>query len=196
MADTDKPKSAAKPAKAPEPAKEEASEVEAPEKPSQQPPHVVMRALLGFSGLSLLVGFFLPWVRVPAAEDGSTSEVLETGFNLVFQNNVQGTPSVLVMLVPILGALLSAASFMGFRYAAQTAITVSMSMLLYGLYVLFSMFVHLTAYGLWTVAGGTFVILLLGIATYVLGRRGGSDDDEEEAEAPKEAPSKTASAKS
>lgn len=191
MADsTDKPKTAAKPA---EPAKDGADASE-PEKPAQKPPHIVMRALLGFSGLSLLVGFFLPWVRFPAtAAEGDVPGVPEhfqNGLDLLLSNDIQGTSPAAILLVPILGALLSAASFMGFRYAGHTAMAVAVGMLAYGLYVLGSMFIQFTGYGLWTVAGGTFVILLLGVATYMLGRRGDKDDeatDEKKADAPKSA---------
>ena len=183
MADTiDKAKPSAKPA---EPAKDGADAAAEPEKPAQKPPHIVMRALLGFSGLSLLVGFFLPWVRYPATEAvGDTAAVPEhfqNGLDLLTTwESVEGTPPVAILIVPILGALLSAASFMGFRYAGQTAIAVAVGMLAYGLYVLGSMFVQFTGYGLWTVAVGTFVILLLGVATYVMGRRGDKDGDEPE----------------
>lgn len=188
---TDKPKTATKPAaatKAPI-TKEEPDEEEAPdepETPSQKPPHIVMRALLGFAGLSLLVGFFMPWLHHPASE--TTPAIDETGFNLAWESSIQGTPSWVVWLVPVLGAALSAASFMGFRYAAQAAIGVSVAMLAYALWVLGSMFVQSTAFGLWTVAGGTFVILLLGVTTYMLGRRGESG---EPAPAPKKAAAKS-----
>ncbi len=189
MAETTKPKAASKPA---EPETTEAAE---PEKPLQKPPHIVMRALLGFAGLSLLVGFFLPWVRFPAVEGEHPSpEHFQNGLDLLMENDIQGTAPVAILLVPILGALLSAASFMGFRYAAQTAIGVAVGMLAYGLYVLASMFVSYTGYGLWTVAVGTFVILLLGVATYMLSRRGGASEEEEETteEAKKPAPAKAA----
>ena len=53
---------------------------------------------------------------------------------------------MIVLVVPILGALLSAASFMGFRYAGQTAMAVAVGMLAYGLYVLGSMFIQFTGY--------------------------------------------------
>ena len=187
MAETsEKPKVAAKPAKA-EPAKEEVESTE-PEKPAQRPPHIVMRALLGFSGLSLLVGFFLPWVRYPATtgEGGvAVPEHFQNGIDLLTSDSIQGTTPVAILLVPIVGALLSAVSFMGFRYAAQTAIAVAVTMLAYGLYVLGSMFVQLTGYGLWTVAGGTFVILLLGVITYMLARRSDEEDDDAKSTAAK-----------
>lgn len=188
MAETDKPKTAA------DPQKDAATE---PEKPKQKPPHIVMRALLGFAGLSLLVGFFLPWVRYPAVEATDTQaavpEHFQSGLDLLTTwPDIQGTAPIAVLLVPILGALLSAASFMGFRYAGHTAMAVAVGMLGYGLYVLGSMFIQFTGYGLWTIAGGTFVILLLGVATYMLGRRGENEEDEtakdsKKADAPKAA---------
>jgi cbb3-type cytochrome oxidase subunit 3 len=174
---TDKPKAATPPA--------DANEATEPEAPKQKPPHIVMRALMGFAGLSLLVGFFLPWVRFPAvaAEEGTSAvpEHFQNGLDLLMAHDIQGTTPMAILLVPILGACLSAVSFMGFRYAAQTAIAVAVGMLAYGLYVLGSMFVQFTGYGLWTVAGGTFVILLLGVIAYMFGRR--TDDKEEEEEA-------------
>lgn len=191
---TDKSKASSKPAEPEKDAKEAAAE----EKPAQKPPHLVMRALLGFAGLSLLVGFFLPWVRYPAVaavgDQAAVPEHFQSGLDLLTTwPNIQGTSPMAILVVPILGALLSAASFMGFRYAGQTAMAVAVGMLAYGLYVLGSMFIQFTGYGLWTVAGGTFVILLLGVATYMLGRRGDKDEEEEapadakKAEAPKAA---------
>lgn len=184
---TDKAKASTKPKEASAPAKGEAAEAAEPEKPRQKPPHIVMRALLGFSGLSLLVGFFLPWVRYPATTgEHATPEHFQNGLDLMLADDIQGTASMAILLVPILGALLSAASFMGFRYAAQTAIGVAVGMLAYGLYVLGSMFVQFTGYGLWTVAGGTFVILLLGVITYMLAKRTESDDEDEDKESSKD----------
>jgi hypothetical protein len=162
MAETDK-KEAPKPA--------ETKAADEPTKTAQPPPAMWMRALLGFAGLSLLVGFFLPWVRVPAVEDGADATT-HSGLDLAFSTTgIEGTPAIVVLIVPILGALLSAIAFMGFRYAAQTAVGVAVAMIAYALYVLASMFVQNTALGLWVVSGGTFVTLLLGVATWMLARR-------------------------
>ncbi len=141
-----------------------------PEKPKPPPPPLVMRALLGFSGLAMLVGFFLPWVRVPALE-GATDVHFQNGMDLVLAADIEGTPAALVVIIPILGGLLSAVAFMGLRYAAQTAVGVAVVIIGYALYVLGAMFVQNTSYGLWIVSGGTFLLLLLGVATWMLARR-------------------------
>lgn len=142
-----------------------------PAKPAQPPPPMWMRALLGFSGLSLLVGFFLPWVRVPAVEEGAAA-TFSSGLDLAFSTTgIEGTPAIVVLVVPVLGALLSAIAFMGLRYAAQTAVGVAVGIIGYALYVLGSMFVQNTSFGLWVVSGGTFITLLLGVATWMLARR-------------------------
>jgi hypothetical protein len=162
MAETDK-----KPA----PAKEEPKEEEEPAKPSQPPPPMWMRALLGFAGLSLLVGFFLDWVRNPAVEEGA-AVTYSSGLTLAFSSTgIEGTPAIVVLIVPILGALLSAISFMGLRYAAQTAVAVAVAIIGYALYVLGSMFVQNTSVGLWVVSIGTFITLLLGVGSWMLARR-------------------------
>jgi hypothetical protein len=140
-------------------------------KPSQPPPPMWMRALLGTAGLSLLVGFFLPWVRVPAVEEGAAA-TFNSGLDLAFSTTgIEGTPAIIVLVVPVLGALLSAIAFMGLRYAAQTAVGVAVGIIGYALYVLGSMFVQNTSFGLWVVSGGTFVTLLLGVTTWMLARR-------------------------
>lgn len=150
--------------------KTEAEKEEKDTRPAQPPPPMWMRALLGCAGLALLVGFFLPWVRIPAAE-GSTEVHFQNGMDLVLSSGIQGTPAILVLLVPILGALLSAIAFMGLRYAAQTAVGVAVAIIGYALYVLGTMFIVNTGYGLWVVSIGTFLTLLLGVATWMLARR-------------------------
>ncbi len=133
-----------------------------------QPPHIVLRVLIGFAGLSLLVGFFLPWLNMPASE-GVPAAML-AGYN-VAGDEVVGTPGAILWLIPVLGAALSAAAFMGFRWAGQVAIGVAVALIGYGLFLLMQMFVQHTALGLWIVAGGTFVILLLGVLAWLVESR-------------------------
>ncbi len=160
---------------------------DAPEKPAQPPPPMWMRALLGFAGLALLVGFFLPWVRNPP-DQAEGAVTFDSGFSLAFSTTgIEGTPGIAVLIVPILGALLSAIAFMGLRYAAQTAVGVAVGILGYALYVLGSMFVQHTGYGLWVVSIGTFLTLLLGVATWMIARRGADAPPEPEKKAPEPA---------
>jgi hypothetical protein len=128
-------------------------------------PPLGLRALVGFSGLSLLVGFFLPWFRVEADATEYAS-----GLTLMMGDNVGGTPAMLLIAVPILGVLTSAAAFMGFRWTAHGAIGVAALLLAYGLWVLLRLFVEHTALGLWVVVGGAFITLLLGVVTLMWSR--------------------------
>ncbi len=127
-------------------------------------PPLALRALVGFSGLSLLVGFFLPWFRVEADAEHAS------GLTLMLSDSVGGTPAMLLVAVPILGVLISAAAFMGFRWTAHGAIGVASLLLAYGLWVLLRLFVEHTALGLWIVVGGAFITLLLGVVTLMWSR--------------------------
>ena len=131
--------------------------------PSEVP--IVFRALMGFAGLALLVGFFFPWVRIgdPQAE--------QSGLGLLGAASMGGAPPVSVVLVPVLGALLSVTAFMGFRYAAYVAIGVSIVLFGYAAYVFFLLFIAHTAVGLWITTGSAFVTLLLGAGTLIWMRR-------------------------
>src|SRR5688500_15050478 len=84
---------------------EKKSAIVATSKPVAQPPHIVLRVLIGFAGLSLLVGFFLPWLNVPASE--GVPAVTLAGYN-VASDAVVGTPGAILWLIPVLGAALSA----------------------------------------------------------------------------------------
>jgi hypothetical protein len=141
-------------------------------------PPLPLRALLGFAGLALLVGFFLPWFR--AAAEGEH----ESGMTMMLGAPVAGTPAIALVAVPVLGALLSAAAFMGLRWTAHVAIGVAASLLGFGLWVLVRLFVEHTAIGLWLAVGGAFVILLLGVVSLILARDRAPKKDEAAASAP------------
>lgn len=128
---------------------------------------IVFRALMGFAGLALLVGFFFPWVRNVGEVDGGQS-----GLALLTGATLGGAPPVSVVLVPVLGALLSVTAFMGFRYAAYVAIGVSIVLFGYAAYVFFLLFVAHTAVGLWITTGSAFLSLVLGAGTLAWMRRG------------------------
>lgn len=131
---------------------------------------IVFRALMGFAGLALLVGFFFPWVRSVGAVGAVGSE--QSGLALLTAATLGGVPPVSVILVPVLGALLAVSSFMGFRYAAYVAIGVSMVLFGYAAYVFFLIFIAHTAVGLWLTTTSAFLSLLLGAGTLAWMRRG------------------------
>lgn len=149
-------------------------------------PPLGLRALVGFSGISLLVGFFLPWFRAEAEGEH------QSGLTMMLGAPVAGTPAILLIAVPILGALLSAAAFMGFRWTAHAAIGVASILLGFGLWILLRLFVEHTALGLWVTVGGAFITLLLGVLTLLYTRDKKQTGKDPKAEPPKSAEPKKA----
>ncbi|MDQ3034583.1 MAG: hypothetical protein M3Y87_19395 [Myxococcota bacterium] len=139
--------------------------------PSATPLQIALRVLIGFAGLSLLVGFFLPWLNLASTAEDSVPGMMElyNGLELAASNRL-GSASIVLFAIPALGIALSAISFMGFKWSGQVAVGVAVAIIGYALYVLLQMFVQHTGLGLWIVTGGTFVILLLGVIAWMTGR--------------------------
>jgi hypothetical protein len=140
-----------------------------PKKPDPNTVPIAFRALIGATGLAMLVGFFLDWVRLDLAADHGT--VMLNGLSLLSQESLAGTPSIAVIVVPVLGTALAAIAFTGFRYTAYVAIAVSVLLFGYAAYVLFQLFVAHTGMGLWITTGAAFLSLLLGAGTLLWTRR-------------------------
>lgn len=140
-----------------------------PKKPDPNAVPIAFRALIGATGLAMLVGFFLDWVRLDLAADHGT--VMLNGLSLLSQESLAGTPSIAVIVVPVLGTALAAIAFTGFRYTAYVAIAVSVLLFGYAAYVLFQLFVAHTGMGLWITTGAAFLSLLLGAGTLLWTRR-------------------------
>lgn len=141
----------------------------APGKPDPNAVPIVFRALIGATGLAMLVGFFLPWVRRQLEEGDET--VLLSGLSLVQQESLAGTPPIAVIVVPLLGTALAAIAFTGFRFTAYVAIGVSVLLFGYAAYVFFQLFVQHTGLGLWITTVSAFLSLLLGAGTLLWMRR-------------------------
>lgn len=139
---------------------------------AQTPLQIALRVLIGIGGLALLVGFFLPWlnVSVPGAEGAPATMQAQSGLTLATSGDLVGTPAPLLFLVPALGIVLIATGFMGFKWSAQVAVGIAVSLIGYALYVLLQMFVQHTAMGLWIVSGSVFLVLLLGVVAWMTGR--------------------------
>ncbi|MFO0712912.1 MAG: hypothetical protein U0353_23865 [Sandaracinus sp.] len=138
-------------------------------KPDGNEVPIAFRALIGVTGLAMLVGFFFPWVQRQLEEGDET--VLLSGLSLLQQESLAGTPSIAVIVVPVLGTALAAIAFTGFRYTAYVAIGVSVLLFGYAAYVLFQLFVQHTGLGLWITTGAAFLSLLLGAGTLFWMRR-------------------------
>ncbi|UJR78303.1 hypothetical protein [Sandaracinus amylolyticus] len=149
---------------------------------AQSPLQIALRVLIGFGGLALLVGFFLPWYRESGVGDRAGTFVEHSGLTLATSTNgmLVGTLAPLLFLVPALGIALTAVAFMGFRWSAQVAVGVAVGLIGYTLYVLLTMFVQHTALGLWVVAASVFLVLLLGVVAWMTGREPRKKDEPDE----------------
>lgn len=137
---------------------------------------IVLRVLMGIAGLTLLVGFFLPWFHFgPDLPANFAIPALRplSGFDLALRPDLAGTPSGMLWLIPGLGVALAIAAFMGFRYAPQLAVAIGTWCIGYSIYVLLKSFWQHTGAGLWVVAGGVFLVLVFGIAAWLSARHHG-----------------------
>lgn len=149
--------------------KPDSSKLEAPKKKDASEVPLAFRVAIGATGLAMLVGFFLPWVRRQLEEGDET--VLLSGLSLVQQESLAGTPPIAIIVVPLLGTALAAIAFTGFRFTAYVAIGVSVLLFGYAAYVFFQLFVQHTGLGLWITTGAAFLSLLLGAGTLFWMRR-------------------------
>jgi hypothetical protein len=122
---------------------------------------LLRRGLLGVSGLLLLVGFFLPWLKV-----GSLLTV--SGFGLVFASGdvvsfVSGTSRFMLILVPLLGALLLGGAIWGHRIAQWVALAGATLILGFGLINLIQMLLASTGLGMWLVTGAAITSLVVSL---------------------------------
>ncbi len=134
-----------------------------------------MRLLLGISGLGILVGFFLPWIRqteiINGAAGGSITNVrMLSGLDLIMRGHLSGTPVAWLLLVPALGLLVACVSMLGFRWSGQLAILSALGLIVYAGYILLRTFIGLTGFGLWLVAGSVGTTILSGVITTMIVR--------------------------
>lgn len=143
-------------------------------------PHIMLRILLGTAGLLLVVGFFLPWLRIelPGA-DGAESVVLQeiSGMTLVADDEptiralVGDTQRWLLLAIPVFGLALTAVGFMGFRWSGIVAAVLGLSLVGYGVVTVVLFFFQKTALGLWLILGGTFLAVAAGMFTFLRARQ-------------------------
>ena len=155
--------------------KVEVSADEDTKKPAAGPkpgaPHMVLRVILGLAGLLLIVGFFLPWLKL--ADEGGTV----SGIDLVMANGEvaralvgDGAQRWILLLIPGFGAALSAVGFMGIRYSGQISAGLGVLIVGYGMVTLVIFFFQRTDYGLWLILGGSFIAVTAGAVTFARSR--------------------------
>lgn len=130
--------------------------------PKPGAPHMALRIALGTAGLLLVVGFFLPWLKL---EELATV----SGMQLVIDDNPviralvgNDTQRWLLLLVPGFGLALTAVGFLGVRYSGHISAVIGLLIVLYGLVTVIIFFFQKTGIGLWLILGGSFLAVAAG----------------------------------
>ncbi|MFI5307144.1 MAG: hypothetical protein ACHQ53_07325 [Polyangiales bacterium] len=127
---------------------------------------LVARALLIAAGLGLVIGFLLPWFSIGGAASISGLGLLVMRGEVV--EMMTGPHRVLLFAVPLLGAALLVAGFMGHRIALWIALSAGIVVIGGGVYTLIRLFFDATGMGMWIVV--VSALLSLSVALLTLGR--------------------------
>jgi hypothetical protein len=125
------------------------------------------RGAFVLAGAGLLIGFFLPWVKLGAL-------VSVSGFGLVFAEGdvvsmISGSNRFLLFAIPLLAVTLMVLGVLGQKAASWVGAAGGVAVLGYAVYTVLSLFLASTGIGMWLVAASTLVALSLGFID--LGRR-------------------------
>lgn len=113
----------------------------------------------------LLVGFFLPWLRIGelAQVSGLT---LTLSDNVAYRGTLTGGHRALLWLLPALTVALAACAAKGWRSTHLLALLTGLFVVGYALSIVAVLFLSSTAVGLWLMVGGTLALLGLPLLIY------------------------------
>jgi len=140
-------------------------------------PHIVLRIVLGISGLLLLVGFFLPWLKLEGDMLRSIS-----GLNIVLPDDEvvralagEGSQRYVLLLIPGFGIALTAIGFLGVRYSGRISAFLGILIVGYGMVTVVIFFFQRTGVGLWLILLGAFIAVTAGTITFIRSRKNVND---------------------
>ncbi len=122
---------------------------------------IVLRGLFIACGAALLVGFFLPWVKV-----GAMLTVSGLGLSLAqgdMVGMVAGNSGFLLFAIPTLGVVLIAGALLGHRFTSWLAVGGATMILGFGFYTVLRFFLQSTGFGMWVVVLATLLALTGGL---------------------------------
>lgn len=149
-------------------------------KPKGGAPHIVFRILLGTAGLLLVIGFFLPWLRleIPAAVGVPAEIKMISGVELVWSEEPlvramagDETQRYLLLFIPAFGLLMTAVGFLGFRWSGVVAAVMGLTLVGYGIVMFAIFFFQKTGLGLWLILGGAFLSVSAGVVSFLRSRQ-------------------------
>ena len=112
--------------------------------------------VIGFVGLMLVVGFFLPWLRFGGLLEAS-------GLDLVSQDGLPSLTRFLLAMCPVGGAAMVLAALGGSRVLGTVSAIVGGGTLAYGGYKVFQILLATIGLGLWMVTFAALAALILGL---------------------------------
>ncbi len=127
---------------------------------------LVERGLFAACGAALLIGFFLPWVKIGALLTVSGLSLLVSSGEMV--GMLSGSNRFLLIAVPLLGILLLGGSILGKRITRALAVVGAGLFLLGGFLITIRLFVSSTGLGMWLVLFSAILALSVGMLS--LGR--------------------------
>src|SRR5690606_11941207 len=136
-------------------------------KPEEKPPakagapHMALRIVLGTAGLLLVVGFFLPWVQIDREMRSGLELDVESDPDV--RDMVDDTQRWILLVIPVLGAALTAIGFLGVRGSGAAGTVVGFLLMAYGLVTVVLLFFQRTGLGLWLIVGATILALGAGL---------------------------------
>ncbi|MBY0401099.1 hypothetical protein K2X89_12450 [Myxococcota bacterium] len=118
---------------------------------------------VGFlTGLGLLAGFFLPWLRFGEVAAVSGLSLMVSSGTVV--NALAGPSRGMLIIIPVAGAALVASSVLAPRLVPLVSLLSGLSILLFGLFTLARVFIATVGLGMWIVVVAALVATAIGIA--------------------------------
>jgi hypothetical protein len=122
---------------------------------------MLSRIALGAAGLGLLVGFFMPWLKLGAA-------MTVSGFGLMLSAGevveaLTGPHRMLLFAIPMFGLALLGAAVFAPRFAGWVGLVAGTLIIVYGLVTVISVFLAATGAGMWIVVFASLGALVAGV---------------------------------
>ena len=122
----------------------------------------LLRGIVFLAGVGLLVGFFLPWLRLGEFAAMSGLSLMVTSGTAVSQ--IAGPARGLLILIPACGAALVGCSLLGHRASVLAGLIAGVAVLGFGLFTLARVFLETMGSGMWIVAASALIAIGAGIA--------------------------------
>jgi len=128
-----------------------------------------LRLLQGLSGVGLIIGFFMPWIKLGEMVSLSGFSLVLTGGDVVEQ--LSAPSRGLIFSIPLIGLALLATAIKGFRGLAWAGLATGILIGLVGMYTLISAFLDSTGLGMWLVSGAALLAMGTGALSLRFSKR-------------------------